>query len=182
MSATTEVNAPESLRYPIGRFQPPSDSADRRAERIRDIEQLPRNLRRAVTGLSDAQLDTPYRPGGWTVRQLVHHVADSHMNSYMRFRWAVTEDVTTLKTYDEAVWAELADAKTAPVELSLALIEPLHARWVLLLRSLRNAEFTRRIKHPEWGEITVDWLLAQYAWHSRHHVAHINNLREREGW
>jgi DinB superfamily len=183
MGATREASADEALRYPIGRFQAPSEvSAERRAERIQDIERLPENLRRAVEGLSDAQLDTPYRPGGWTVRQLVHHIADSHLNSYSRFRWAVTEDVPSIKTYNEAVWAELPDAKMAPVEWSLALIEPLHARWVLLLRSFGDAEFRRRIMHPEWGEINVDWLLAQYAWHSRHHVAHINKLREREGW
>jgi hypothetical protein len=183
MSAITEVNASEELRYPIGRYRAPEKiSADDRKAWIREIEALPRNLRRAVAGLNTTQLDTPYRPGGWTVRQVVHHYADSHLNSYSRFRWAVTEDLTTVKTYDESAWAELADAKTAPVELSLSLLEPLHARWVLLLRSFGEAEFARKMQHPEWREISVEWLLGQYAWHSRHHVAQIERLREREGW
>jgi hypothetical protein len=182
MSATSEVSADE-LRYPIGHYRPPEtiSAADREAW-IREIEALPGNLRRAIAGLSDAQLDTPYRPGGWTLRQVAHHYADSHMNSYLRFRWAATEEMTTIKTYDEAAWAELKDAKTAPVELSLALLEPLHARWVLLFRSFGDAEFRRKMKHPDWGEVSVEWLLGQYAWHSRHHVAQINSLRDREGW
>src|ERR1700761_8636680 len=173
----------EELRYPIGRYRAPEKigAADREGW-IREIEALPENLRRAVAGLKDAQLETPYRPGGWTVRQVVHHYADSHMNSFLRFRWAVTEELTSIKTYDEAAWAELADTKTAPVELSLSLLEALHARWVLLLRSFGEAEFGRRMKHPEWGEVTVEWLLGQYGWHSRHHVAQIKKLREREGW
>jgi DinB superfamily len=173
----------EELRYPIGRYRPPASiGASDRADWIEQIEALPQNLRQAVAGLNDRQLDTPYRPGGWTVRQVVHHYADSHINSYLRFRWAVTEELTTVKTYDEAVWAELVDAKAAPIELSLALLEPLHARWVLFLRSLGQAEFRRKMQHPEWGEVTVEWLLGQYGWHSRHHVAQINRLREREGW
>jgi len=183
MSATTDASVTEELRYPIGRYRPPEAiGAGDRAAWIREIEVMPENLRRAVAGLNDAQLETPYRPGGWTVRQVVHHYADSHLNSYSRFRWAVTEDLTTVKTYDEAAWAELADAKTAPVELSLALIEPLHARWTLLLRSFGEAEFARKMKHPDWGAVSVEWLLGQYAWHCQHHVAHINKLRDREGW
>lgn len=183
MGATTETSASEGLRYPIGRYRAPEAiGAGERAGWIREIEALPENLRRAVAGLNDAQLDTPYRPSGWTVRQVVHHYADSHLNSYSRFRWAVTEDLATVKTYDEAAWAELADAKTAPVELSLALIAPLHARWTLLLRSFGDAEFARRMRHPDWGEVSVEWLLGQYAWHCRHHVAQVTKLREREGW
>jgi DinB superfamily len=183
MSATTELTSMEELRYPIGRYRAPETiGAADRENWMREIEALPQNLERAVAGLSDAQLDTPYRPGGWTVRQVVHHYADSHLNSYLRFRWAVTEAMTTLKTYDESVWAELPDAKTAPIELSLRLLDPLHARWVLLLRSFGDAEFQRKMKHPEWGEVSVEWLLGQYGWHSCHHVAQINRLREREGW
>jgi hypothetical protein len=171
------------LRYPIGRYEAPSGiTSDTRAEWIREIERLPENLSRAVSGLNDAQLDTQYRPGGWTVRQVVHHYADSHMNSYLRFRWAVTEDVPAIKVYNEADWAKLADAKTAPIELSLTLLEALHARWALLLRSFGDREYARTVRHPEWGEIRVDWLIGQYAWHSRHHVAQITRLRERQGW
>lgn len=163
------------LRYPVGRYRPPKEiTQDTRAEWIGEIERLPENLRRAVSGLSEAQLDTRYRPGGWTVRQVVHHLADSHLNSYSRFRWAVTENVPEIKTYNEADWAELPDAKTAPVQLSLSLIEALHARWALLLRSFGDAEFARKTKHPEWGEIQLDWLLGLYAWHCRHHLAHIS--------
>lgn len=183
MRAREEATTGDDLRYPIGRFQTPGKvNADRREKWIREIESLPKNLRRAVAGLSDEELETPYRPGGWTVRQLVHHLADSHLNSYTRFRLAVTEDVPTIKTYNEADWAELADAKTAPVELSLMLLETLHARWVLLLRSFGDAEFARTIRHPEWGEVSVEELLAQYEWHCRHHVAHINRLKQREDW
>ncbi len=183
MCALTEATVSEELRYPVGRYRAPDAiGPGGRAVWIGEIEALPEKLRRAVAGLSETQLDTPYRPGGWTVRQVVHHYADSHLNSYSRFRWAVTEDVPGVKTYDEAAWAELADAKTAPVELSLALIEPLHARWALLLRSFDEAQFARKMKHPDWGEVSVEWLLGQYAWHCRHHVAHIQRLREREGW
>lgn len=171
------------LRFPVGRYRAPGKvGAHQREEWIGEIERLPENLRHAVSGLSEAQLDTPYRPGGWTVRQVVHHVADSHLNSYTRFRLALTEEKPTIKTYNEADWAELADAKTAALELSLALLEALHARWVLLLRSFGEAEFARRIVHPELGEVNVEELLSQYEWHSRHHVAHINKLKEREGW
>ena len=183
MGAMTEVTANEELRYPVGRYQAPETiGAEQWVAWIAELEALPANLRRAVAGLSDAQLDTPYRPGGWTVRQVVHHYADSHLNSYSRFRWAMTEDFTTVKTYDEALWAELPDAKTAPIEVSLALLEPLHARWTLLLRSFGEAEFARKMKHPEWGEVSMEWLLGQYAWHCRHHVTQIQRLREREGW
>ncbi|HYM13065.1 MAG TPA: bacillithiol transferase BstA [Bryobacterales bacterium] len=171
------------LRYPIGRFQfPDAVTQDQRGQFIDDIEAAPALLRAAVAGLSPEQLDTPYRPGGWTVRQVVHHVPDSHMNSYMRFRLALTENEPAIKPYDEKRWAELADARTAPLEPSLALLESLHRRWVLLLRSFQPADFARAFRHPELGLVTLERNLALYAWHGRHHVAHITSLRERMGW
>jgi hypothetical protein len=171
------------LRYPIGRFQRPERlTEEQREAHIEAIEVAPARLRAAVAGLKPEQLDTPYRPGGWTVRQLVHHVPDSHMNSYMRFRLALTEDEPTIKPYDEARWAELADAKTSPIEPSLALLENLHKRWVILLRSLRPSDWDRTFRHPELGLMRLDQNLALYGWHGHHHVAHINSLREREGW
>ena len=180
---TAPFTPDEELRYPIGRYQAPASiTADDRAGWIAEIEALPRKLRDAVSGLNDKQLDTPYRPGGWTVRQVVHHVPDSHMNSYSRFRLALTEESPTVKPYDEAAWAELVDAKSAPVEVSLALLEALHARWVMLLCSMSDTDFARTLKHPELGEPRLDWVLGQYAWHCRHHVAHITNLRKRERW
>jgi hypothetical protein len=171
------------LQYPIGRFEwRAENSAAVRLQLIAAIEQAPANLRAAVAGLSGAQLDTPYRPGGWTVRQVVHHVPDSHLNSYVRFRLALTEDEPTIKPYDESRWAELPDARAADVEISLALLESLHHRWVLLLRSLSSADFARSFRHPELGLVTLDKNLALYAWHGRHHVAHITALRTRMGW
>jgi hypothetical protein len=171
------------LRYPIGKFEPVTSLTDeQRRQCIDAIAEAPTRLAAAVAGLAPAQLDTPYRPGGWTVRQLVHHIADSHMNALGRFKLALTEDEPTIKTYDESLWAELADTKTPPIEPSLALLDNLHTRWVLLLRSLAPADWPRKFRHPEWGLGTVDFLLAQYAWHSRHHVAHITSLRERSGW
>ena len=171
------------LRYPIGRFQPVTSLTQ--AERVTCIEQIaaaPEGLRRAVQGLDDRQLDTPYRPGGWTVRQVVHHVPDSHLNAYTRFKLACTEESPAIKTYDEARWAELAEARTAPIDVSLDLLTLLHRRWVLFLRTLGLADFARTVRHPEWGAPTVDFLLAQYAWHGRHHTAHITSLRDRMGW
>ncbi|MGD1212087.1 MAG: YfiT family bacillithiol transferase [Candidatus Acidiferrales bacterium] len=171
------------LRYPIGKFEPVTSlTGEQRREYIDTIAETPARLAAAVAGLTPAQLDAPYRPGGWTVRQLVHHIADSHMNAFGRFKLALTEDEPTIKTYEESRWAELADAKTPPIEPSLALLENLHKRWVLLLRSLGPADWPRKFRHPEWGLATVDFLLAQYAWHGRHHVAHITSLRERNGW
>jgi len=171
------------LRYPIGRFEfSGPNSEDDRKRYIGEIEQAPGRLRAAAAGLTDAQLDTPYRPGGWTVRQVVHHVPDSHMNSYVRFRLALTEQGPTIKPYDESRWAELTDARTAPIEISLALLEWLHARWVLLLRGLTPGDFAREFRHPELGEVSLDKNLALYAWHGRHHAAHITSLRERMGW
>ena len=149
---------------------------------IADIAAAPAGLRRAVRGLDDRQLDTPYRLGGWTVRQVVHHVPDSHLNAYTRFKLACTEPTPAIKTYDEARWAELPEARTAPIDVSLALLDSLHRRWVLFLESLGPADFARTLRHPEWGTPTVDELLAHYAWHGRHHTAHITALRERMGW
>lgn len=170
-------------RYPVGQYKPPeSIDAGTRMKWIGEVRALPDHLGNAIKGLNDRQLDTPYRPGGWTVRQVVHHLADSHLNSYVRFRLALTEDSPLIKPYDEKSWAELPDAKQAPIDLSLGLIADLHARWVLLLSSLSEAEFARTFKHPEWGEIRLDWTLGLYAWHCRHHVAHITALRKREGW
>ena len=171
------------LQYPIGRFEWRGGNSDEDRRLFIDaIEQAPANLRTAVAGLSKEQLDTPYRPGGWTVRQVVHHLPDSHLNSYVRFRLALTEDEPTIKAYEESRWAELSDARTADVEISLALLESLHQRWVLLLRSLSAADFGRCFRHPELGVVSLDKNLALYAWHGRHHVAHIAALRERMGW
>jgi uncharacterized damage-inducible protein DinB len=170
-------------RYPIGQFEPVSAlTPEQRRACIDAIAEVPGRLRLAVANLSDAQLDTPYRDGGWTVRQLVHHIADSHMNAVTRFKLALTEDDAALRTYEENLWAELADTKVPPVEISLALVDALHQRWVILLRSLTPQQFARTFRHPGWGQGTVDFLLAQYAWHGKHHVAHITALREREGW
>jgi uncharacterized damage-inducible protein DinB len=173
----------EDLRYPVGRFK--REGAATYAQRehwIQEIEQAPARLRAAVDGLSDARLDTPYREGGWTIRQVVHHLPDSHMNAYVRFRLALTEDNPTIKPYDQSRWAELEDAKRAPIAPSLALLEGLHARWAVLLRSIGADDFARTLEHPEHGTLTLDHLLAMYAWHGRHHLAHITSLRERLGW
>ncbi|MGD0498166.1 MAG: YfiT family bacillithiol transferase [Bryobacteraceae bacterium] len=171
------------LSYPIGKFEAPrAIGAERRLQYIRVIAEAPAHYREAVRGLNDKQLDTLYRPGGWTVRQVIHHVADSHMNAYIRFRLALTEDDPTIKPYDQAKWAELEDARTAPVETSLALIESLHGRWAALAESLPDADFSRGFVHPERGRVALDSNLAMYAWHCRHHAAHITSLRERMGW
>jgi hypothetical protein len=170
-------------RYPVGQYEPPRKVTPAlRQQAINEIAETPTKLRAAVKGLNDAQLDTPYREGGWTVRQVVHHVPDSHMNSYVRFRLALTEDLPPIKPYNEAAWAELADAKSAPVEVSLALMESLHDRWVRLLRSMTAEQFSRSLMHPEHGVRTLDWMLFLYAWHGRHHVAHITELRKHKGW
>jgi uncharacterized damage-inducible protein DinB len=153
-----------------------------RSEFIQRIADAPSELKAAVQGLNDKQLDTPYREGGWTVRQVVHHLPDSHMNSYVRFRLALTEDEPTIKPYNEHLWAELSDARTAPITLSLQLLESLHERWVILLRSLKPADFSRTFRHPEHGARDLDWLLQLYAWHGRHHVAHITSVREKLKW
>lgn len=173
----------ETLRYPIGRFNPPSPvSFERIQEAIGAIESCPDLLRAAVRGLSEKQLDTHYRAGGWTVRQVVHHLSDSHMNAYIRTRLAVTEHHPAIKPYEEALWAQLADSKAAPVAWSLSLLESLHSRWVMFLRSLRETDFRRPLFHPQSGDTSVDVVTLLYEWHGRHHVAHITSLREREGW
>ena len=173
----------ENLRYPVGRYSPPTQiTPEYRAAWIADIEILPRQLRDLVGPLDDAQLDTPYRPGGWTVRQVVHHLPDSHLNSYVRFRLALTEDCPTIKPYEEGAWAELTDAKSGPIPSSLELLSSLHQRWVALLRSLAPSDLQRRFRHPDRGEVTLDWNLGLYAWHGRHHLGHIAALRQREGW
>jgi hypothetical protein len=172
----------EELKYPVGGFTPPESYSDSdRAQRIQVITDLPKNFLAAAKGLSDAQLDTPYRPEGWTVRQLIHHVADSHMNAFIRFKLALTENVPTVKPYNEKLWADLADAKL-PVEPSLRIIEDVHTRWVAVLKSMKASDFAKQLVHPERGQISLDWMLALYTWHSKHHTAHIAKLRERNGW
>jgi len=171
------------LSYPIGPCEySVTVSAEDRARHIADIAALPKNLTEAVRLLDDRQLDTPYRPGGWTVRQVVHHYVDSHMNAYVRFRLALTEDHPTIKPYDEKKWAELIDARTSPIQVSLGILEGLHGRWVSLLTSLSDADFARKLNHPESGVLRLDTYLVTYGWHCRHHVAHITSLRRRMGW
>ena len=166
----------EQVKYPIGKFRRLSGplTKNERLEFINDIEQTPTEFRSLATNLSDAKLDTAYRPGGWTVRQVVHHVPDSHMNAYIRFKLAVTEDNPTIKPYDEARWAELMDARTQPIAVSLDLLEALHKRWVVVLRSMSDADFSRTFFHPEMkSNVTLDQALAIYGWHGKHHAAHI---------
>jgi uncharacterized damage-inducible protein DinB len=171
------------LRYPIGKFRfPDAVSAEDRRTFIGQIAEAPARLRAAVHGLSHAQLETPYRPGGWTVRQLVHHVPDSHLNSYVRYRLALTEDDPVIKPYAEDRWALLPDARNSPVDVSLQLLESLHLRWVALLESLSEEEWRRTFRHPELGSVSLERNAALYAWHGRHHVAHITALRDRMGW
>jgi uncharacterized damage-inducible protein DinB len=171
------------LRYPIGPFTFEGPLTDSQRQRFIDqIAETPAKLCAAVEGLSPHQLDTPYRPGGWTVRQVVHHLPDSHLNSYIRFKLALTEEEPTIKSYYEDRWAELEDARHAPIDISLALLESLHRRWVLLLRSLTAKDFARAFLHPELGVMSLDKNVSLYAWHGRHHVAHITSLRERSGW
>jgi uncharacterized damage-inducible protein DinB len=170
-------------RYPAGKFENPKDVTPAlRNEAIEEIAATPAKVRAAVNGLNDGQLDTPYREGGWTVRQVVHHLADSHMNAYIRWRLALTEREPTIKPYEEAAWAQLEDAAHAPVELSLRLLEPLHERWVRMLRSVKAEEFARTFRHPEHGVKTLDWMLFLYQWHGRHHTAHITELKKQKGW
>jgi hypothetical protein len=170
------------LRFPIGAFERPSSSisADR-TRRIDTLAALPANLRGAVRGLTEAQLDTPYRPDGWTVRQLVHHVADSHMNGYVRVKLALTEEHPAIRAYDEALWAELPDSRLG-IEVSLSLLDGVHARLDPILRSLTPEQFARTFVHPQAGRQSIDFWLALYDWHSRHHTAHVTALRAREGW
>ena len=155
---------------------------EKRNNCIIEIESAPANLRQAVKGLTDEQLDTPYRPEGWTVRQVVHHIPDSHINAYIRMKLALTEEEPTIGTYEEKDWAKLNDVFQTPVEVSLSLLESLHKRWIVLLKSLTEADCKRKLIHPESGQKTVDWLIALYAWHGKHHTAHITSLRERMKW
>ncbi len=157
-------------------------TAAERKQVIAAIAQAPTKMRAAVKGLKPRQLDTPYREGGWTVRQVVHHVPDSHLNAYTRLKLALTEREPTIKPYDQEAWAGLPDTRDTPVETSLALLENLHERWVKLWQSLKPADFERTLRHPESGLKTVDWLLALYSWHGRHHVAHVRELRKRMRW
>jgi hypothetical protein len=175
------------LRYPIGKFEwiPPENDeqmAKRRLHYMDVLAKLPSNIAAAVNGLKKEQLDTPYRPEGWTVRQVVHHVPDSHLNAYVRFKLALTENHPTIRPYDEAKWAQLADSSITPVEVSLQLLAALQSRWVDLVRSMRPADFARTLLHPELGTLSLDRMLAMYAWHSAHHTAHITSLRQRMGW
>jgi uncharacterized damage-inducible protein DinB len=173
----------EDLSYPIGRFSFPEVSTeDDRHDWTEEIAEAPAQLRAAVAGLTAAQIATPYRSGGWTVRQVVHHIPDSHMNAYVRFKLALTEDEPTIKPYDEGLWAKLPDTEVTPIETSLALLDALHGRWVELLKAMSPGDFQRRFLHPDAGVMTLEQYLALYAWHGRHHVAHITSLRERYGW
>lgn len=173
----------QNFSYPIGKFSytgPLTRSQGDAA--IETIAQTPAKLRAAVRGLSPEQLDTPYRPGGWTVRQVAHHVPDSHLNAYIRTKLALTENEPMIKPYDEKAWAELADSRLSPIETSLVLLEAVHERWNHLLRAATDADFTRTFRHPEHGVRTLDWMVGLYAWHGPHHVAHVTSLRERMGW
>src|SRR6266513_3166734 len=170
-------------RYPIGRFAMPAEAAPaRRQQAIDEIAATPAKMRAAVKGLCDEHLDTPYREGGWTVRQVVHHVPDSHLNAYIRCKLALTENTPTIKPYNEDAWARLKDSELTPIEVSLALLEAVHLRWVTLLKSLKPEDFERKFNHPERGTQTIDELIALYDWHGNHHLTHITGLRDRMKW
>jgi hypothetical protein len=179
MSHSPALDPSVDLRYPIGPFDP---SRFDRAANVAAIAGLPSALAQAVSGLDEAQLDTEYRPGGWTVRQVVHHVADSHINAYVRCRLALTEEWPTIRPYEEARWAELADARTLPVEASLSLLQTLHHRWIVLLQSLSEADWAQGYVHPQMGRQSLETVAGMYSWHSRHHTAHVTELRQRMGW
>lgn len=182
MSTTTALHIEKDPRFPIGKFRRQEVDLAHHEAAIATLAALPEKLRSAVDGLGPSQLETPYRDGGWTVRQLVHHVADSHMNAYIRIRLALTEDWPTIKPYDEKSWAELSDAKNASIDWSLQLLDALHARWALLLQSLTDPQWQRGYVHPVNGRQTIAEAAALYDWHSRHHVAHVVELRKRMGW
>lgn len=170
-------------RYPIGKFDRNIKvSKEIRNDFIKTIEELPVQLRKEVENLSQQQLDTPYRDGGWTIRHVVHHIPDSHINSYVRFKLALTEDNPKIKTYEEHLWAELQDTFKTPIDVSLNLLESLHARWVILIRSLTDEQFEKTFQHPEWGKVNLSTSLAMYAWHCKHHLAHITELKKKMGW
>lgn len=173
----------EDLRFPIGRFKLEGEITNEMIEKyIRDLEEVPNELRKAVEGLTDEQLNTSYRPGGWTLKQVVHHLPDSHMNSFIRFKLALTEDEPTIKPYDEKKWAELADSTNTPVSVSINLLENLHIRWANLLKSFSPKDWKRTYIHPVNGASTLERALALYSWHGKHHIAHITSLRKRMGW
>lgn len=174
----------EQLKYPIGKFERQATlSTEERAALIANIKSFPQRLTTVIMELNEEQLNTPYRPEGWTVRQVVHHAADSHINSYVRFRWALTEETPIIKAYDQTSWAELSDAKSAPIKFSLNLLKAVHARWTLLLGQMSEEEFARELSHPEWkNNLSLDDMLQLYSWHCDHHLAHITSLIEREGW
>jgi hypothetical protein len=174
----------DQLRYPIGTFQYPENvDAHNITSWIADVETLPAKIREAVAGLSEEQLETPYRPDGWTVRQVIHHVADSHMNAYIRWHWTLTEDTPVIKAYHEKLWATLPDGQNAPIELSLALLDALHARWIYLIKSVSDEQLSLQFTHPETRkDISLRFVLGMYAWHGKHHTAHITELRKRMGW
>lgn len=182
MSTSPTSPSGQDPRYPIGKFRRAEGDPSNHSAAIATLAALPENLRSAVYGLNAAQLDTPYREGGWTVRQLIHHIADSHLNAYVRVRLALTEEWPTIKPYDEKLWAELSDARSAPVEISLDLLDALHRRWAQLLRSLNEEQWQRGYTHPENGRQSIAEVVAVYDWHSRHHVAHIVELRKRMKW
>ena len=172
------------LRYPVGPWKPPATiTVADRAHFIEQIAAAPQAMRQAVAGLSETQLDTPYRDGGWTVRQVVHHVPDSHMNAYMRMKFGLTEQQPQVKPYDQETWAQTPEVATTPIGVSLTLLESLHERWVRLMKGMKDQDFARLINHPEWkAPLTLDMVAAHYAWHGRHHVGHITELRKRNGW
>ena len=174
----------ESLRYPIGRLKRNQEWTEANKEKwIETIRQAPQKYKAALEGLSQDQLDTAYRPDGWTIRQVVHHVADSHINSYVRFKWTLTEEKPLIKAYKEKLWAELPDAKTAPISLSLDILEILHKRWVYVLGQMTESDFSRELGHPDWeNNLSLKFMLSLYAWHCEHHLAHITGLKERMGW
>ena len=183
MSAQSADSLRHDARFPIGRFQfPQTVSAEERAAMMDRLESTPARLRMAAAKLTARQLDTPYREGGWTARQVIHHIPDSHLNSYVRFKLPLTEDEPVIKPYDEAAWAALDDSRSTPIDVSLTILEKLHERWVNLLHSMGDRDFAKAFVHPEHGKRTVDWLVALYAWHGRHHTGHITSLRERKGW
>jgi len=173
----------EDLRYPIGKYEPQPFSNEQLQKSLIDIKYLPNLLENAILNLDEHQLETPYRPEGWSVKQLVHHVADSHMNAYIRFKLGLTENNPTIKPYNEAAWATLSDTKNLPINLSMTLLFALHTRWVEVLSSIAKEDWNRTVYHPEQNkEITLWHLLGMYAWHSRHHTAHVTALRQRMNW
>ena len=173
----------DDVRYPVGPCEWPAEvSAEEKRTHLRDIAELPVKLRAAVAGLAVQHLDIPYREGGWTIRQIVHHIPDSHMNSYVRFKLALTEDQPTIKPYDEKLWAEMPEARTGPIEMSIDLVDALHRRWSLMLQNMTEADFERSLLHPDIGPLKLKSLVAGYGWHCRHHVAQIVATRRRMGW